>query len=164
MRARFKGLSCVTVFCVASDLDADVGDQGRCQCEVHLVQRTNVAPLVEIAPHCGTRREALRQFPPWDAAGCHIKYCVQHLAHIGDAGGGRRDALALQKEPQRPIPHWSIRLDSVEIPMLNYVDSWISQAMASGFLEETTHYWFETQLWIDQVPGLRQRIKEFIKN
>jgi hypothetical protein len=48
--------------------------------------------------------------------------------------------------------------------MLNYVDSWISQAMASGFLEETTHYWFEIQLWIDQVPGLRQRIKEFIKN
>ena len=42
--------------------------------------------------------------------------------------------------------------------LLNYVNSWIAQAIASGFLEEATHHWFETLDWVDQVPGLKEQI------
>ncbi len=44
--------------------------------------------------------------------------------------------------------------------LLNYVNSWIAQAIASGFLEEATHYWFETLDWVDQVPGLKEEIEK----
>ncbi len=43
--------------------------------------------------------------------------------------------------------------------LLNYIDSWIYSAMASGYLEETTHYWFETLDWIENVPGLIEKIR-----
>lgn len=43
--------------------------------------------------------------------------------------------------------------------LLNYVNSWIAQAIASGFLEEATHHWFETLDWVDQVPGLKEEIE-----
>jgi polar amino acid transport system substrate-binding protein len=45
--------------------------------------------------------------------------------------------------------------------LLNYANAWIAQAMASGFLEEATHYWFETLDWADQVPGLREQIDRY---
>lgn len=43
--------------------------------------------------------------------------------------------------------------------LLNYANSWIYDAMASGFLEEATHYWFETIDWIDRVPGLSEYLE-----
>ena len=48
--------------------------------------------------------------------------------------------------------------------LLNYVDSWIYQAMASGQLEEATHHWFETLDWVDRIPGLREKVDELYKN
>jgi len=42
--------------------------------------------------------------------------------------------------------------------LLNYTNSWIYEAMASGFLEEATHHWFETLDWVDRVPGLREHL------
>jgi polar amino acid transport system substrate-binding protein len=47
--------------------------------------------------------------------------------------------------------------------LLNFVDSWIYQAIASGFLEAATHHWFETPDWIDRVPGLREQIDAITK-
>jgi len=46
--------------------------------------------------------------------------------------------------------------------LLNYANSWIQDAMASGFLEEATHHWFETLDWIDRVPGLREKVDELL--
>lgn len=42
--------------------------------------------------------------------------------------------------------------------LLNYTNSWIYEAMASGFLEAATHHWFETLDWVDRVPGLREHL------
>jgi polar amino acid transport system substrate-binding protein len=47
--------------------------------------------------------------------------------------------------------------------LLNYIDSWISEAMANGFLEAATHHWFETLDWTDQIPGLTEQIELIIE-
>jgi polar amino acid transport system substrate-binding protein len=47
--------------------------------------------------------------------------------------------------------------------LLNYVDSWISESMANGFLETATHHWFETLDWTDQIPGLTEQIERIIE-
>ncbi len=46
--------------------------------------------------------------------------------------------------------------------LLNYANSWIYAEIASGYLEEATHYWFETLDWIDQVPGLVEQVNKII--
>lgn len=52
----------------------------------------------------------------------------------------------------------AVAVGPTDLRLLNYVNSWIAQAIASGFLEEATHHWFETLDWIDQVPGLKEEI------
>ena len=74
-------------------------------------------------------------------------YDPENYTVAGDAITSTVEAVAVHPENYR---------------LLNYTNSWIQEAMASGFLEDATRHWFETLDWVDRVPGLREQIEDLL--
>ena len=66
---------------------------------------------------------------------------LENFVVVGDALSSTVEAMGIHPDNQR---------------LLNYADSWIYDAMASGFLEAATSHWFESIDWIEQVPALAE--------
>ena len=89
------------------------------QSVMHFVQRAVLAPAAKLRPHCGVRREVVRQKSPCPAASQQIKHCVEHLALAVFARPAGATALSNRQQLFKTLPLSVRQIRAVTRPFHN---------------------------------------------